>query len=557
MAGVEARMRWMWLTAGLALAGAFPGAAVAATLSTSAQEVRYTDYEHNADVVVDGFDPARELIEDNYLTATLVCEGATTAAPCPAASGRALVLDMGAGDDIVDFLDAEAAFPASRYTSTFIAGGAGSDMIEVVSDGPATITGDEGDDVIVAVRANGATTIDCGAGADTLILKDLAAASVANCETVVDRFAGPASPDDTDVTLAHDGLSPTPDLTITGVVARAGVVRHDCRIDDDAWEPCGVGTVFGALEDGEHLVQHRAWLQDGPGAPHHDAYLIPGIVYRWGLVDTVVPGKPRFRTRPTTLTRNASSHITLSADDAEDVAAWDCTLDAAPVDCSGGALTTPRLTDGAHVLEARVVDPVGNVSPAVSTSWTVDTTPPAIALRSIPPGSTRERAVITFELDPGATATCRHDGAEIPCSSPFVAPLDPRGSRSFEIVQLDPLGNRRSEVARWTQLAPKVATTLAVGRLLHSKTARARCAGTQLHRCRVTVVAQSRGRSVTVMKGQADSATPTSRLVVALRLTKAGRRIVGRRAIAVSVFAEVASKVARPVTLKRASRLKR
>ena len=136
-------------------------------------------------------------------------------------------------------------------------------------------------------------------------------------------------------------------------------------------------------------------------------------------VDTAPPATA-IMAGPTGPTGDDSPEFVFGSDDGS--ATFDCRLD-------GGEWATcapPKLylglADGAHTFEARATDPAGNHDPAPpSRSFTVDTTPPSLAISSGPSGTTTDSTpTFGFSAGPEASVVCSIDQGRPafgPCSS--------------------------------------------------------------------------------------------------------------------------------------------
>lgn len=175
----------------------------------------------------------------------------------------------------------------------------------------------------------------------------------------------------------------------------------------------------------------------------------------------------------TSITAGPAEGATVAADNAdfaiestEAGSTFECRLDALPAVGSWGACNaaynTGTIADGDYTLNARAIDPSGNVDPSpVTRSFTIDTTPPVVDLADGPRGpwngarlnftnplfeySSPEDSltnVITFEcrLDPPADwADCTENGS-------FQASGLTEGSHTFQVRGIDPWGNASAPV---------------------------------------------------------------------------------------------------------------
>jgi hypothetical protein len=159
-----------------------------------------------------------------------------------------------------------------------------------------------------------------------------------------------------------------------------------------------------------------------------------GVMYvNARFADTTAP-LVSFTGGPSTRVASTSASFTFSRNDP--VSGFECNRDSLGwVACSSG-VTYSGLSRGAHSLAVRGRDPSGNLSAAVTRSWTVDTT---VSLDSTPAAITRDTAPrFTFSASGGgASFECAlggdggHDWQ--PCTSPRSYPGLPEGHHTFEV----------------------------------------------------------------------------------------------------------------------------
>ena len=92
--------------------------------------------------------------------------------------------------------------------------------------------------------------------------------------------------------------------------------------------------------------------------------------------------------------------------------AYRCTLDGAPIDCSGPMVTVTGLSPGRHVFTAAAVDANGNVDPTPAVwTWTMDPTLPPPPVFSL--SATADQIVVTHTApaDGGAIVDFGHGAA--------------------------------------------------------------------------------------------------------------------------------------------------
>ncbi len=134
---------------------------------------------------------------------------------------------------------------------------------------------------------------------------------------------------------------------------------------------------------------------------------------------------------------------------------FECRIDAGPFELCPERYTTPSLADGTHRLYLRAIDAPGNVSETKLRPFTVDTTPPALAITLGPAnGSATSSTTASFAFtndDPSAIVTCQLDnGGFAACSSPFSTPTLGDGVHAFQVRATDPVGNVATIGRIWT-----------------------------------------------------------------------------------------------------------
>ena len=146
-----------------------------------------------------------------------------------------------------------------------------------------------------------------------------------------------------------------------------------------------------------------------------------------------------------------------------------CSLDGAPaVPCTAPYALT-GLTDGSHTLEVSAVDAAGNVGPASSYTWNVDTVAPAAApdIASGPSGVVQATsATFTFTgASAGESYQCNLDGTGwLPCSTPYVISGLPEAAHSLLVRIVDAAGNAGPNATRaWTVDRTAPAGSVSIG----------------------------------------------------------------------------------------------
>ena len=185
------------------------------------------------------------------------------------------------------------------------------------------------------------------------------------------------------------------------------------------------------------------------------------------FVDETPPGSS-FIAGPPALSPNAEARFEFTADQAGST--FQCRLDGgAWSSCSTGHVLG-NLADGAHTMSVRAIDPSGNLQPEPSQrTWTVDRTPPAVAILRGGEVPVRERTTFWLGVEAGATVECRSyaiGGVVDPwvtCPSASVVGIAVyEGQQSFEVRARDAAGNVSTAVRRvWVadRTAPRITVT--------------------------------------------------------------------------------------------------
>jgi len=236
-----------------------------------------------------------------------------------------------------------------------------------------------------------------------------------------------------------------------------------------------LSTTFGSFSGG--CVSNCSALDIGGG--NYTALLTsttPGTATVTGtLAGTPVTGSasatfaiplapPTIVSGPPSLTNSATGAFTFTGVSG---ASFLCSLDdGTPVACAS-PFTTGALADGTHTFRVTQSDPDHPGSAPASFSWTIDTTPPAApVLTSQPALSTgATSAGFTYTAEPGATVTCKLDGAPVPCTSSGASFTGLSvGPHTFEVFATDAAGNTGPAASySWTINGPYAAPTIVTG----------------------------------------------------------------------------------------------
>ena len=230
--------------------------------------------------------------------------------------------------------------------------------------------------------------------------------------------------------------------------AAAPELTTECAVDEDlstdptgwTWTTCTSPHTIPAPSDGHHtFAVHSLDIAGNASAPQ---------TYEWD-VDATPPPAPRIDSstpREGALTAATDATVAFSLED-ENHITYQCRLDGAPwqdcpeIDDAGGSAsqspyTVTGLDDGAHQIDLRAIDEIGNVSPVSSLSWTVDHNLPSTHIDAGPSGTVRS-AQATFSFSSNTvdnTFECRVDGAAWEaCATPLSLTGLTEGAHSLSV----------------------------------------------------------------------------------------------------------------------------
>jgi hypothetical protein len=215
-----------------------------------------------------------------------------------------------------------------------------------------------------------------------------------------------------------------------GFTASASAAQVLCSLDGRAATVCtGSSVAYSNLSDGKHLV--AVWAQDRTGRSG------PRISTAF-TVDTHGSSVTWTSTPPNHVASNTVT-LAFTAEDPK-ATAW-CSIDGASATPCGNPLVLNGLADGMHAVSVHTINTLGNVGPAIQTTFTVDTTAPTVTLT----GTTisMNTASLRFTVDdPSATAWCSLDGSlAAACTTPVTYTGLPDGTHTVDIYAVDAGGN--------------------------------------------------------------------------------------------------------------------
>jgi hypothetical protein len=203
-----------------------------------------------------------------------------------------------------------------------------------------------------------------------------------------------------------------------------------CRLDAAAAAPCASPISYSSLPDGPHTFGVKA--VDLAGNASNETS------YTW-TIETRAPTAALI-SAPPGLSSNGAATFGFTADEPS---SFECTLDGGGFGQCSSPATYHGLGDGQHSFSVRARDAVGNFSPPVSHSWTIDTTAPETTLASAPKSATTvTSATFAFSASESGSFECRLDGAPFAlCGSPKSYGDLGKGDHRFEVRAIDAAGN--------------------------------------------------------------------------------------------------------------------
>jgi hypothetical protein len=211
-------------------------------------------------------------------------------------------------------------------------------------------------------------------------------------------------------------------------------VRFICGLDS-LEDFCGSPDLLTGLADGPHVFSVKA--QDAAG--NRSA----ANVFAW-TIQTVVPPAPHIDSAPAVLSNKPVSTFTFS--DAQTGLSFLCRLDTAAYSPCVSPINYLGLPDGSHTFSVVAADASsGRSSPAATYAWTLDTTPPKVAI-SGSPGVVTIPAASQINFSGGSSDVvgflCSLDGAAFAsCTPPFNQSVTSQGTHTLAVEAVDAAGN--------------------------------------------------------------------------------------------------------------------
>lgn len=232
-----------------------------------------------------------------------------------------------------------------------------------------------------------------------------------------------------------------------------GVKSYSCSLDNGAMSACqSPFQVPSSITNGTHTFKVQALDNAGN---------LSGFgTYSW-TYDTVLPTVPVIAGAPASFTNQTGATITIQSTDSL-LLMYACTLDGVPYSC-GSTTILSGLSNAQHTFAVTSIsDSAGNVQKTgASATWTVDTTPPSVALTRTPALNQygiSDIAQPEFTLsasDSGsglASVNCVMDTQPpVPCGNGTFSPTVSSGTHTLVITATDKAGNTTSTAPySWT-----------------------------------------------------------------------------------------------------------
>ena len=221
------------------------------------------------------------------------------------------------------------------------------------------------------------------------------------------------------------------------------VTGFSCRLDGGSFSPCVSPASYAGLADGAHTFEVKA-LADLVG----NAGTTTSATW---TVDTTAPA--------TTITDSPANPSNVTAPSFsfaanESTTGFRCQLDGGGFSPCASPQSYSSLAEGAHTFQVMASsDLAGNPGTTASYTWTIDTTPPATVLESMPPSSTKSTAAaFTWHATELVTGfQCALDGGAFsPCLSGASYSSLGEGSHTFRVAAVADLAGNPGTVSSYS-----------------------------------------------------------------------------------------------------------
>lgn len=232
--------------------------------------------------------------------------------------------------------------------------------------------------------------------------------------------------------------------------AETGIKLTECRLDSGSYQACNNSITYSNLAEGNHTFQVRTTdLAGNPSAVSS---------YTW-FVDLTAPKLSFVKTPTNPSTSPAALFEMLTSDNSPSPVLLECLLDNAIAFSPCTKMESLNIKkDGIHSFSVRATDVAGNVSPAISYSWLLDSTGPAINFSSIPNAivGILDDPMVSFNVTDAysnvANVQCGLQGQSGSCPVTFTTTYTTlsAGSYIFRVDAVDSLGNATTNSIQWT-----------------------------------------------------------------------------------------------------------
>lgn len=183
-----------------------------------------------------------------------------------------------------------------------------------------------------------------------------------------------------------------------GHPADGSTLSYQCRLDAGSFAACPAsGLQYDLLGNGQHAFQVQAVFTAALGG---GAHVSSAASYTWTQADTTGPAVT-LTAVPDSLTNSTDATIGWTGSEPDEEQTFACKLDDDPAGFQ--PCTSPQtlsgLSDGTHHLYVQGKDFLGNAGATATATWTIDTTPPTVALHAPAPFTLSSSQQLSFSGD--------------------------------------------------------------------------------------------------------------------------------------------------------------
>ena len=198
----------------------------------------------------------------------------------------------------------------------------------------------------------------------------------------------------------------TANFTFSATDASGTIASYSCSLDGAAATTCTSPLSYTTLAPGSHSFALTATDNSGNTST--------ATTHNW-TIDTTAP-VVTISANPVATTNLTTAGFTFSGTDTGggSVASYQCKLDAAAYAACTSPTSLSALAAGSHTYLITATDTAGNVSTAASYTWTVDITPPTVAITT--PSANGTFAATTGLASYAIAGTCSENGRSVAIS---------------------------------------------------------------------------------------------------------------------------------------------